>query len=476
MGTCDIALYGLGVMGSSLAKNFLRHGYRVALYSKSEAERAAFSDYSENSVLCESEAELLDALAAPRVVFLMITAGGPVDQVIESLLPGLSPGDVVIDGGNSHYRDTNRRAEELAARGIHYLGAGVSGGEEGALYGPSMMVGGSAEGWSICGEMLKRISAQADGEPCCAYLGAGGAGHYVKMVHNGIEYAIIQLIADVYHILRTGLKYSHDKIASLFSRYKRGKLESYLIDITARVLAVKDEDGEPLLDKILDVARQKGTGSWTVLDAVECGVYAPTITEALFMRFFSENTALRKVGADRLHAAVEEMCVRDAETKLEDALLAGMLCAYAQGMELIQKRSLEQGWGIDMVTALALWRGGCIIRSGLLPELIAAAGEQAPNILVSERLSYITSLEGSLREVAAKSVQAGIAVPTLLSTISYYDCCRAGKLPLHVVQALRDCFGAHTYERVDRAGVFHTVWEEESAPAEEIGDYNKDSK
>lgn len=458
MAKCNIALYGLGVMGASLAKNLMRHGYNVALYSKNEVERAAFSESLGNSILCTSEREMLDALTTPRVVFLMITAGDPVDYVMESLLPNLSPDDIIIDGGNSHYQDTNRRAARLIERGVRYLGIGVSGGEEGAINGPSMMAGGSSDGWSVCRNMLQTIAAQVDGAPCCDYLGEGGAGHHVKMVHNGIEYAILQLIADIYLIMGTGLRMSHDKILETFRSWKDGPLASYLIDITVSVLSAVDDDGAPLVDKILDVARQKGTGGWTMLDAVKMGVYMPAVSEALFVRFFSENSALRRLGAKRLSATLIPMRLVDGEKKLCETLLAGIICAYAQGIELIERQSDAQGWGIDIQKVISLWRGGCIIRSRLLTQLGEALQENVPNIIVSERLSYIIKLEPSVREIVTAAMGAGLPVPTLASVLSYYDCCRAGHMPLNLVQALRDCFGAHTYERVDREGVFHTIW------------------
>ena len=465
----SIAIYGLGVMGGSLAKNLLSRGCRVSLYSKSGEERDRFSASCTEGAMCSTQEEMLRGMAPPRVIFLMITAGSPVDQVLEELAPHLQKGDVVIDGGNSHYRDTGRRADSFRERGIHYLGVGVSGGEEGALKGPSLMAGGSREGWDICKETLRSIAAVADGEPCCGYLGSGGAGHYVKMVHNGIEYAILQLIADAYFILKSGLGLPHGRILEVFQEWRSGPLDSYLIDITCDVLAAMDEDGTPLVEKILDVAGQKGTGGWTLVDAVDKGVYVPTIDESVFLRSFSGKRLLREQGSVKLTATVTPLKLPEGAGKLRDALLAGIICAYAQGIELMQAASDKYAWNLDLPAAISLWRAGCIIRSRLLLDLVAAVKEPVPNIILSERLSGITALEPALREVVTKAMAAGLAIPTLASGLSYYDCCRARRLPLNLVQGLRDCFGAHTYQRTDRPGDFHTRWQACPNKSVEIG-------
>lgn len=454
-----VAVYGLGVMGGSLAKNLLSRGYQVFLYSKSGEEQDRFSASCTGGTMCSTPEEMLREMASPRVVLLMITAGNPVDQVLEELTPHLQRGDVVIDGGNSHYQDTDRRFHSLGEQGIHYLGVGVSGGEEGALKGPSMMAGGSREGWAVCGEMLRSIAAVADGECCCGYLGPGGAGHYVKMVHNGIEYAILQLIADIYYILKNGLGLPHGHILDTFREWRSGPLDSYLIDVTCDVLAAMDGDGTPLVEKILDVAGQKGTGSWTLVDAVGKGVYTPTINESVLLRSFSGKRGLREQGSVKLTAAITPLELSESGEKLRDALLAGIICAYAQGIELIRAASDQYGWDMDLAVAISLWRAGCIIRSRLLPDLVEAVKEPVPNIILSDRLSRITALEPSLREVVTESMAAGLAIPTLASGLSYYDCCRANRLPLNLVQGLRDCFGAHTYQRTDRPGDFHTRWQ-----------------
>lgn len=459
----QIGLYGLGVMGSSLAKNLIRHGYRTALYSKSDAERAGFSFEGQGDWTVFSRTEdFLAGLEKPRILFLMITAGKPVDLVLEEVSPLLEPGDVVIDGGNSHFADTGRRCREMERHGVRYLGAGVSGGELGALNGPSIMAGGSREGWETCGEILKTIAARYEGEPCCSYVGPEGAGHYVKMVHNGIEYAILQLLADSYHLLRSwGL--DHGRIVSVYEGWKRGDLAGYLMDITVAVTGKMDEEtGRPLLDCIRDVAGQKGTGNWTLREALERGVYAPTICEAVFARSFSHNTELRSLGARVLARPQPRPAGDGAIGDLEDALYAGMICSYAQGIELIRKASADFGWGIDLRNAVDLWRSGCIIRSRLLGLISDALGEEpdAPNLLTTGRFSQLLAgLQGPWRRTAELAVSGAVAAPALLSTVSYYDGCHTEKMPVNLVQGLRDCFGAHTYERVDKPGSFHTNWE-----------------
>lgn len=458
----EIAVYGLGVMGSSLAKNLLSKGFHVALYGKGEEERKKFQYEGENTnwKVFETEKELIESLSSPRIIFLMITAGNAVDTVIESLLPSLEKGDILVDGGNSYFKDTSRREQYLQKKEISYLGIGVSGGEKGALSGPSMMVGGSKEGWEASKYIFQKIAAHVGEESCCDYVGPQGAGHYVKMVHNGIEYAIIQLIADVYSIMKNGLKLRHKEIVNTFNQWKETELNSYLIDITANVLAKEDTDGTPLVEKILDVAKQKGTGSWTLEEAISKGVYIPTICESVFARYFSANKQLRIEGHQLLNATTAPIQLDNYKIQLKEALLAGIICSYAQGIELIQKASDVYHWNIDMALAVSLWRDGCIIRSSLLKDIISALKEKKQNILLSDKFSYITSLEPAWRQVVVQVQRAAIAVPTFVSALSYYDCCHTEKMSVNLVQALRDCFGAHTYERIDKEGSFHTQWEE----------------
>ena len=455
----EIAVYGLGVMGSSLAKNLISKGFSTALYGKSQEERDRFEAEGAFTVF-STEEELMQGLKRPRVIFMMVTAGEVVDEVIHSLLPLLEEGDILIDGGNSHFSDTQRRCQMLASQGIEFLGVGVSGGEKGAMLGPSMMVGGSRKAWNSCGHILQKMAAKVGDDACCDYLGREGAGHYVKMVHNGIEYAIIQLIADFYSVMRQGLLLSHEESTEIFTRWKTTELSSYLIEIAASVLAKKDVDGAPLVEKILDVAQQKGTGSWTLQEAIARGVYTPTICESVFTRYFSVDTQLRKEGSQVLEARTNSIGLENYEEQLKDAFYLAMLISYAQGIALIQKASKDYGWEIDLPVAVSLWREGCIIRSELLKDITRALQGSDKNILLSQTFGALGERAGALRRISAKAIEAGIAVPTLLSTISYYDSCRAEKMNVNIVQALRDCFGAHTYERTDMEGKFHTVWME----------------
>ncbi len=463
----QIGLYGLGVMGSSLAKNLIHHGVNTALYSKPEKERKSFScPENKNWQVFEEMTAFVESLSTPRVILLMITAGSPVDMVIEELSPHLVPGDILIDGGNSRYTDTLRRLQALQEKGICYLGTGISGGEKGALEGPSMMAGGSREAWEHCGSILQLIAAHAGSDSCCGYVGGGGAGHYVKMVHNGIEYAILQLIADVYHLMRTGLKLSNQEIAGTFKDWSKGALDSYLIDITLLVLEKEDPlTGGQLVDYILDVAQQKGTGSWTLIEGMERGVYIPTISEAVFARYLSKNTHLRQMGNALFTPPEHNFVLQNGQNSLEEALLAGIICSYAQGIELIRKASKDFGWGIDLPNVISLWRGGCIIRSSLLEKITYALRQQPDidNLILTEEFApQLNQLQKTWREVVAQGMMAGLAEPALASTITYYDSIHTDKMPLNLVQALRDCFGAHTYQRIDREGDFHTQWESEA--------------
>ncbi len=453
----EIAVYGLGVMGSSLAKNLISKGFRTALFGKSHGEREGFHAEGDYAVF-STEEEMVKSLKSPRIIFMMVTAGSAVDSVIDCLLPLLGEGDILIEGGNSHFKDSQRRYRFLSEKGIHFLGVGVSGGEKGALTGPSMMVGGSKEAWDSCGHILERMAAKVGDEYCCNYLGKEGAGHYVKMVHNGIEYAMIQVIADVYSVMRSGLDLSHQEITEIFNRWKDTELSSYLIDITAGVLGKNDVDGKPLVEKILDVAKQKGTGSWTLEEAIARGVYIPTICESVFARYFSAERQLRLEGSQVLKATTTPMTMENHEEKLKDALYLAMIVSYAQGIALIKKASDDYGWEIDLPLAVSLWREGCIIRSGLLKDITKALVESDKNILLSPNFGDLEKNQQALREISAKVVGAGVAVPTLLSVISYYDSCRTEKMNVNIVQGLRDCFGAHTYERRDMEGSFHTAW------------------
>lgn len=461
MRNCDIALFGLGVMGSSLAKNMISHGFKVAAYSKSYMERTRFSVPGREDfyVVCSDVEEMIASLARPRIIFMMVTAGSAVDYVIESLLPLLDKGDVLIDGGNSYFKDTARRYHALEDKGICFLGVGVSGGEKGALYGPSMMAGGSLEGWEVSKDILTTIAAHCGEESCCTYISREGAGHYVKMVHNGIEYAVLQLIAETYHVMKHGLMLEHNEITEIFRSWQKTKLNSYLIDISVNILEKMDEDGTPLVEKILDVAEQKGTGRWTLEEAISRGVYIPTIFEAVFARNFSSNKEIRIEGSTKLPANPTAMDIKNYADKLGNALLSGIISSYAQGMALIAKASEENDWDIDMADLIGVWRAGCIIRSELLSEVKESLTEEKENLLLTDAFAYIGDLEPDLREVVTKTQAAAIAVPGLTSALNYYDYFRMANMPVNFVQALRDCFGAHTYQRVDKEGHFHTEWE-----------------
>lgn len=461
MKKCEIAVYGLGVMGSSLAKNMISKGFSVAAYSKSESERERFQAETPNYVVCHTIEEMLGDLKSPRCIFLMITAGKPVDMVLEELLPLLSPGDVVMDGGNSYYKDTSRRCDQCKEQGIHYLGVGVSGGELGALRGPSMMVGGSKEGWDIVRPILQTIAAHAGTSPCCTYIAEEGAGHYVKMVHNGIEYGILQLLAETYHLMRYGLGLSEEETLECFESWQGGKLDSYLIDISVAVLKKRDTDGTLLVEKILDAAEQKGTGKWTILESIERGVYIPTIYEAVLARNFSGKKQLRMKGKELLSVTAVSVQEENPKKVLGDALLLGMILCYSQGLELILTASREEGWEIQGSSLAAVWRAGCIIRSSLLEEIYKASVTEEQPLLLDPVFSYIRELEPSLRKVNGLAEQAGISLPGLSSALHYYDYYRMEQMPVNFIQALRDCFGAHTYRRIDQEGYFHTQWTEE---------------
>lgn len=460
MKQCDIAVYGLGVMGSSLAKNMISHGFRVAAYSKSKDERNRFVSLQGSFAVCQTVEEMLESLKTPRCIFLMITAGGPVDMVLEELAPLLLPGDVILDGGNSYYKDTSRRYDWCEKKGICYVGVGVSGGEAGALHGPSMMAGGSLEGWIKTRHILQAIAAHVGETPCCDYIAREGAGHYVKMVHNGIEYAILQLISETYYFMKETLCMSQGEILGCFEGWQKGKLDSYLIDISVKVLKKQDDDGMPLVEKILDVAEQKGTGKWTLQESIERGVYIPTIYEAVFARNFSGKKELRHLGKEALQTSGRKITLENAQKVLGDGLLAGIILCYSQGLELIAKASVEEQWDIDLSMLMDVWRDGCIIRSRLLGEIKEAKVTTEHPLLLCEVFTYLKELEPSLRKLNQKAVTAGVALTGFASALHYYDYYRMEQMPVNFIQALRDCFGAHTYKRVDREGYFHTKWEE----------------
>ena len=462
----DIGLIGLGVMGRNLALNIADRGFTVAVYNRTVATTDAFVGASPGAALlpCETLAELVAAIRPPRPVLLMVKAGAPVDAQIDALAPLLAADDMVIDGGNTHYADTMRREQAAAARGFGLLGAGISGGEAGARYGPSIMVGGTAAAYRRIQPIFEAIAARVAGAPCCARLGPDGAGHFVKMMHNGIEYADMQLIAEVYTLLRELGGMPPAKLQTTFAAWNDGDLNSYLIEITAAILGTADpETGQPLLDLILDTAGEKGTGRWASVAALDLGVPAPTITAAVFARALSALKAERQDAAARFPRDTAAF-TGDGErlvATLHDALLAGKLCAYAQGFAVIAAASRAHDWAIDAAEVARIWRGGCIIRARFL-DRIDDAFRVAPglaNLLLDPYFGgLMTAGVGALREAVALAAGHGVPVPALASALAYFDAYRSARLSANLIQAQRDYFGAHTFQRVDKPGAFHFDW------------------
>lgn len=467
----DIGLVGLAVMGQNLVLNMNDHGYAVAVYNRTSSVTDEFisGPAAGTRVVGHHDlAALVAGLKRPRKVMLMVKAGAAVDAVISELLPLLEPGDVVIDGGNSNHVDSTRRSKELREAGLLYVGTGVSGGEEGARTGPSVMPGGHAEAWPLVRDILQSISAKVDGAPCCEWMGEDGAGHFVKMVHNGIEYGDMQLIAEAYHLLSDVGRMEASDIGDLFARWNEGVLDSYLIDITARIFKHVDDDGRPLVEKILDAAGQKGTGKWTATDALDLGVPLTLISEAVFARFLSSLKDERVAAAEALAGvapAAEAPAAgrEELEADLEQALYAAKIVSYAQGFMLLRSAAAEFGWHLDYRAVARIWRGGCIIRSRFLND-IAAAYEAAPDLsnllLAPFFVEALRDAQAGWRSSVALGVRAGIPVPAMAAALTFFDGYRQARLPANLIQAQRDFFGAHTYERVDRprGEHFHTDW------------------
>jgi 6-phosphogluconate dehydrogenase len=467
MGKRQAGVIGMAVMGKNLALNIAEHGYKVSVFNRNpeKSHEAAAEAGSFDLTAYETLEDFVRSLAPPRVIIIMVKAGEAVDMTIGQLLPLLEKGDVLIDGGNSHYVDTMRRCREMEAAGIRFLGTGVSGGEEGARRGPAIMPGGDPAAYEIAGPMLRDISAKAEGEPCCTYIGKGGAGHFVKMVHNGIEYADMQLICEAYDILKNVLGLSAAEMQGVFADWNRGELSSYLIEITADILGKADpETGLPLVDVILDAAAQKGTGKWTSEAALDLGVPTPTITEAVFERYLSALQPLRAAAGKAL-AGPAATAVRDkgfAES-VRQALYASKICAYAQGFGLMAAASDAYGWELDLGGIAKIFRGGCIIRAQFLNRIVEAYAKQPQpaNMLLDAGFGdAVGRYQQAWRDVAAAAVQAGLPVPGMSSALGYYDSLRAARLPMNLMQAQRDYFGAHTYQRMDKSGSFHTRWQE----------------
>ena len=461
---CNIGLVGLGVMGRSLALNMASKGFQVAVYNYiPEVTREFLSDGKPGLNGTYSYKELAQCLERPRKVFLMVTAGAAVDQVIAELEKVLESGDVIIDGGNSDFHDTDRRCMQAASKGLLYIGTGVSGGEEGALKGPSLMPGGSPEAWPLVKPLLQAISAKVDdGTPCCDWVGSGGAGHFVKMVHNGIEYGDIELICECYQLMRDGLGMTNAQMQETFSRWNHGDLDSFLIGITADILGKKDTEGRYILDTILDTAGQKGTGKWTVQAALDQGIPLSLISESVFARCLSSRKEERVSASALLEGPAKKILNLDLED-LRKALLAAKIVSYAQGFSLMDSASKQYGWKLDLGAVALLWRSGCIIRSVFLGRIKDAYQAQPglTNLMLSPWFrDTLAQGQAAWRRVVSEAVLHGIPVPSLSAGLNYYDGYRCASLPANLLQAQRDYFGAHTYERTDRprGEFFHTIW------------------
>lgn len=471
-GTLDMAkqqigVVGLAVMGKNLALNIESRGFSVSVYNRSSAKTEEFLEEAKGKqvVGTYSIEEFVESLEKPRKILLMVKAGTPTDATIQSLLPHLEKGDILIDGGNTYYKDTQRRNKELAESGIHFIGTGVSGGEEGALKGPSIMPGGQKEAHELVKPILEAISAKVDGEPCTTYIGPDGAGHYVKMVHNGIEYGDMQLISESYFILKHLVGLSSDELHEVFAEWNKGELDSYLIEITADIFTKKDDEtGKPLVDVILDKAGQKGTGKWTSQSALDLGVPLPIITESVFARFISSMKEER-VKASKLLAGPEAKITAENKEELIEAvrkaLFMSKICSYAQGFAQMKAASEEYGWDLKYGDIAMIFRGGCIIRAAFLQK-IKEAYDRDPgldNLLLDPYFKDIVeSYQGALRKTISLAVEQGIPVPCFSSALAYFDSYRTATLPANLIQAQRDYFGAHTYERTDKEGIFHTEW------------------
>ena len=465
----QIGVTGLAVMGRNLARNFARHGHTVAVHNRTVARTRLLVDEhgAEGTfVAADTTAEFVASLERPRQIIIMVQAGGPTDAVIDELVPLLEPGDIVVDGGNAHFLDTRRREAALREQHLHFVGTGISGGEEGALNGPSIMPGGTAESYQHLGPLLESIAAKVDGTPCCTHVGPDGAGHFVKMVHNGIEYADMQLIAEAYDLLRTGRGMPPAQIAEVFREWNSGDLESFLIEITADVLSHVDAaTGHPFVDVVLDQAEQKGTGRWTVQSALDLGIPVSGIAEAVFARALSGHAGQR--AAARALTGPVPAAGRLGDGFVEDvrrALYASKVVAYAQGFDQITAGSAEYGWNIDRGAMATIWRGGCIIRARFLNRIRQAydRAPELPSLLVDDYFAdAVGAGQDGWRRVVTAAVTSGVPAPGFASALAYYDGIRAERLPAALIQGLRDLFGAHTYRRVDRPGTFHTRWSED---------------
>lgn len=469
-GTCDIGLIGLAVMGQNLVLNMNDRGYRVAVFNRTTSKVDEFLEHEAKGTQVagsHSIEELVHCLKKPRRIMLMVKAGETVDQMIDQIVPHLEKGDILIDGGNSHFPDTTRRTRTLNEKGILFIGTGVSGGEEGARHGPSIMPGGNPEAWPHVKEIFQSIAAKVeDGSPCCDWVGEEGAGHYVKMVHNGIEYGDMQLICEAYQLLRDGLGLNADELHNVFAEWNRGELDSFLIEITTEIFTKRDGDGKPLIDKILDTAGQKGTGKWTAISALDLGMPVTLIGEAVFARCLSALKQERTAASKVLSGPKHDTDAQDRNVFIENvrrALYCSKIVSYAQGYMLLREAGKEQGWNLNMGGIALMWRGGCIIRSRFLGK-IKEAYEKNPkltNLLLDEFFSRVlNNYQEAWRRAVIHAIGFGVPTPAFSTALAFYDGYRTERLPANLLQAQRDYFGAHTYERVDqpRGQFFHTNW------------------
>jgi 6-phosphogluconate dehydrogenase len=470
----EVGMIGLAVMGENLALNIERNGFPIAVFDREPDKVDAFvaNNAGKQVIGTRTPEEFVRAIRRPRKIILLVKAGSPIDWTIDQIRPYLEEGDIVVDGGNSYFPDTERREEALRAEGIHFIGSGVSGGEKGALLGPSLMPGGDRDAYEQIRPIWEAIAAKVDDGPCVTYIGPGGAGHFVKMVHNGIEYGDMQLIAEAYDLMRNVLGMSADEMADIFEEWNRGDLESYLIEITGIILRVRDEEtGRPLVELVLDKAGQKGTGRWTSQVALELGVVIPTIDAAIVARTLSSQKEERVEASREIRGPKQAQFSGDKQAMIEaihDALYASKICSYAQGMNLIRAASAEKGWEIDLGEVSRIWKGGCIIRARFLDRIKQAYRRRPdlPNLLLDpEFKAWVEEAQANWRLAVTTAMQHGVPMLAMAASLNYFDMYRTAELPLNLTQAQRDLFGSHTYERVDRPGEgpIHTEWEELAA-------------
>jgi 6-phosphogluconate dehydrogenase len=461
-----IGVIGMAVMGKNLALNLADHGFKVSIYNRTRAvsQEVVEENPKAGLVLTSTVEEFVRSLSIPRKIIIMVQAGAPVDKVIESLIPYLQPGDIIMDGGNSYYKDTIRRYQWLSALQLNYLGVGVSGGEEGARFGPAIMPSGDKKAYLEVEGILTSIAAKAYGEPCCFYIGQDGSGHYVKMVHNGIEYGDMELIAEAYHLLKAVGGKNSVELQQIFEMFNQGELDSYLIEITSKILKkVDDKTGLPMVDVILDVARQKGTGKWTAQESLDLNIDTSVLTSAVFARFISEIKSTR-VTASAIYEDVkpaQSVGSQDIVESVRRALYASKLIAYAQGFALLTAAAKENGWNLDFASIAKGWRGGCIIRAAFLNK-IAQAYQENPQLqhllLAPEFIATLKNYQADLRKIVVLAIENGVPVSGFANALSYFDAFTSHRLPANLIQAQRDFFGAHTFERIDEEGVFHEQW------------------